>query len=534
MLFVVLCLGIGLVSGCAGTKPTQPAPPAPKTDEPTKTGGKVIAGTPYGPTTFDPAYCTEEGGIDVMNHVFNALYSRNDKFQIIPNLALSHENPDPLTWVFHLREGVMWHDDNEVFPKGQSREVTAEDVKYTFERILDPESKSPRVGLISLVSKVEAVDSHTVKITTKQPDAFLIDNIPSVYIVPKEAVEKLGKEKFARNPIGSGPFKFVEFKPDSHVTLVRNDAYYDKAYLDELTMRVIPDQNVLLVSLETNDVQVNKLLPSPEVPRIREDSRFKTYPSPTYAYRYAAFNVRNPLFSDPELRRLLALALDIDAGIKAIFPEGVAVRAWGPVPPNIVGHDPTLEDLWKIDRSKILDELAALGWKPGTDGILAKGDQKLEFTIKAPSQDPNRTKFAVIIGQQWKELGIKAEVQTLEWGTLIDDMDKGNTDVYIVGGFSGASGMMFLFHTKNQGPPGNASFYSNKSVDELMDKGAITVDVAEREKIWKEAQRIIVSEFAHIPLYHEAWFSATSVKVNDFFPSFRFHSSQNNVWLTKN
>lgn len=529
---VALALIFGSLAGCAGQEQPKATPPAKPADP--KVGGKIVAGNPYGPTTFDPAYCTEQGGIDVINLVMDALYARDDKNAIIPDLALSHENPDPTTWVFKLRKGVMWHDDNEVFPKGKSREVTSADVKYTFERLLDPANKSPRVSLISTVTKVEAPDPYTIKVTTKEPDAFLLENLPSVYIVCKEAIDKLGKEKFAKAPIGCGPFKFVEFKPDSHVKLVRNDAYYQKPYLDELTVKIIPDQNVSLVALESNDVQVTEILPSPEIPRMMKNDKFKVYPSPTWAYRYASFNCKKEPFTDPKLRKALCMALDIDLGIKAIFPEGVAIRAYGPVPKNVVGYDETLKDLWQFDKTKAKEALAALGWKPGSDGILQKGGKKLQFTIKAPSQDPNRMKFAVILSQQWKDIGVKADVQSLEWGTLIDDMNKGNTDVYIVGGFSGASGMGFLFHTKNQGVPGNASFYSNKQVDALIDKGSVTVDTAAREKIWKEAQRLLVSEYPHIPLYHEAWFTAASNKVNDFFAPFTFNTSKNNTWLTKN
>lgn len=522
-----------MLFGCGGQPAATPATPAKPAVDP-KVGGRLVWGNPYGPTTFDPVFCNEEGGINVIHQVFLALLARDADNNLIPSLALSYENPDNLTWVFKLRKGVMWHDDNAVFEKGKSREVTAADVKYTFERILDPATKSPRIGLISNVAKVEVVDTHTVKITTKQPDAFLAENLPSVYIIPKEAIDKLGPEKFARNPVGSGPFKFVEFVPDSHVRLVRNDLYWNKPYLDELLMKVIPDQNVLLVALESNDVQVARLIPSPEVPRIKADSRYRAYPTPTSVYRYAAFNCEKPLFKDPKVRRALALALDIDSGIKAIFPEGVAIRAYGPVPKGILGWDNDLKDLWQGGKDKAKQELEALGWKPGPDGILQKDGQKMQFTIKTSSMDPNRQKFAVIISQQWKEIGVKADVLTLEWGTLVADANSGNTDVFVLGGYSGASGMGFLFHSKNHGAGGNSSRYTNKQVDELIDKGSVTVDAAQREKIWKQAQRLIVSEYAHIPLYHELMYQATSARVNEYIPSMTFNSVKNNTWLTKN
>ncbi|MDI6894717.1 MAG: ABC transporter substrate-binding protein [Bacillota bacterium] len=527
-LIVVGVVLLGLLGSAGACRQSEPQ--AQKTG---KEGGTLIVGNPYGPTTFDPAYCTEQGGIDVIMLVFDSLIAHDDKYQIMPQLAESWESPDPVTWVFHLRKGVKWQDDNEVFPKGKAPEVTADDVKYTIERLLNPETKSTRASLVKQVDKVEAVDKYTVKITTKQPDAFFLDNLASVFIVNQQVIEKLGKDRFAKNPIGSGPFKFVEFVPDSHVKLRRNEAYFVKPYLDELTVKIIPDQNVLLVSLESGDVGLDRLLPSPEIPRIKSDSRYVTYPGPLRAYRYAAFNCKNPLFTDVRVRKAIAMALDLDSAIKAIFPEGVAERAYGPVPPNIVGHDPSLKDLWKYDPEGAKALLKEAGWKQGSDGLWVKDGKKLTFTIKAPSQDPNRSKFAVIMSEQLKAIGVKAEVQLLEWGTLISDMDSGNTDMYIVGGFSGPSGMIFLFHSRNQGSAGNASFYSNPQVDELLDRGAVTVDRAEREAIWKQAQRIVVQDFVHIPLYHEAWFGAHSTKVQDFMPDWGFVTVKNNTWLQK-
>jgi len=527
--FVVL-VGLALVlSSCGPSEQGAEGTPEEPKDE--KFGGTLRFGSPYGPTTFDPAYSTEQGGINIIYQVFDRLYTRAGDNSLIPGLAESYENPDSKTWVFHLRQGVTWHDGNEVFAEGESRDVVADDVVYTIERLLAEETASPRKPLVEAVAEAKALDDYTVEIVTKEPDAFFLGNIASVPIVPQEAIEKLGKEGFGRFPIGSGPFEFVEYEPDSHVILQRNEDYWNEPYLDKVEYRVVPDLNSLLVSLESGDVDAIELMPVEEYGRINEDENFVIIDSPTLAYRYAAFNTKNELFMNRDVRKAVTMAIDIDAAVSNIFPEGLAVRAYGPVPPHVMPVDDKLQDYWTYDPEGAAQLLAEAGWEDSDgDGVLDKDGQAFAITIKTPGQDRPRTKFGVIIADELQKLGIAAEPQPLEWGTLIADMNSGNTDMYICGGFSGDNGIIFLFHSRNQGSAGNSSFYENPEVDRLLDLGAITVDPEEHQEIWYEAQRLIVQDYPHIPLYHQKWFGVASARVHDM-ANFILVDTERNTWI---
>lgn len=528
-LILIILATMLLLIGC-GSGNQQPQPGG--STEP-KEGGTLVLGDSWSVVTMDPAMYNDDGSWHVINNVFDALVAHNSKREIIPRLAESWENPDNNTWIFHLRKDARWQDGNEVFPEGEGPEVTAEDVKYSIERILDPATRSARVTLVNSVDKVEVIDKYTVKITTKEPDAFLLDNLASVYIVNKQIIETLGPEKFARNPIGSGPFKFEEMKPDDYVSLVRNEDYYIKPNLERIIIKPIPDPNALLIALESGDVDVVAQVPQKDVERIEVDPNLEVMRQATAAYRYMAFHCENEPTKDPKFREAIALAIDMDAAVNAIFPPGMAERAYGPVCPNILGYDPSLSRYWEYNPEKALDILAELGYQDTDgDGYLDKDGKPLTLRIIAP-QDTNRTKLSVIVATSLDELGIKTEVQNLEWGTLLSEVEKGNFDIHILGGYSGPNGMLFMFHSRNRGPNGNSSLYSNPEVDELLDRAITLVNPAEREPVWKQAQELIVQDKPHIPAYHEYFFFAYNKKVQDYYGSFQFVTLENNVWLSE-
>ena len=237
--------------------------------------------------TLDPHLSASDFDFAVLSQIFDTLVATGKDSQPIPRLATGWENPDDLTWVFHLREGVYWHDGNAVFPKGQSRQVVADDVKYSIERVLNPETRSPYLGALSNIDRVEVIDDFTVKIVTKSPDPFLLDPIrlAGIAIVPREAVEKLGPAGFAREAVGSGPFKLVRFVPDDQVVLERNENYWKKPLLDRVVFKIIPDDIVAVMALEAGDVHVSLSVPPNEVDRLRSDQRIKLYRSAQGWYR---------------------------------------------------------------------------------------------------------------------------------------------------------------------------------------------------------------------------------------------------------
>ena len=485
--------------------------------------------------TLDPHLSASDFDFAVLSQIFDTLVATGKDSQPIPRLATRWENPDDLTWVFHLREGVYWHDGNAVFAKGQSRQVVADDVKYSLERVLDPETKSPYLGALSNIDRIEVIDDLTVKIVTKSPDPFLLDPIrlAGIAIVPREAVEQLGVAGFARQAIGSGPFKLVRFVPDDQVVLERNDAYWKKPLLERVTFKIIPDDIVTIMALEAGDVHASLTVPPNEVDRLRGDQRISLYRSAQGWYRGLGFNVQTPPFDELKVRKALAMAADIDSAVANVFGEN-AQRAYGQVGPGLLGYDPSLAELWPYDPEGALALLAEAGFTPGPDGTLQRDGQKLTVEIKTMNE-PARVRIVTIMVTQMRELGIDASLAIQEVGTWSADLQNGNSGLFMDFAYSGATGLHAMFHSDNIGAS-NAHFYSNPEADELLSRGSVTVDPKEREAIWKEAQRLIMEDVVVIPLYFEFGYTAADARVNDFIPqqwNLNLVSEENNVWLSR-
>lgn len=485
--------------------------------------------------TLDPHLTADDFDFAVLSQIFNTLVRTGKDSTPIPDLAQSWENLDDTTWVFHLRPGVYWHDDNAVFPKGESRQVVADDVKYSLERVLDPETKSPFAGALSSIASIEVIDELTIKLVTKGPDPFFLDAIrlAGIAIVPKEAIEQLGPSGFSRQPIGSGPFKIVRFVPDDQVALQRNDDYWKKPLLSGVTFKIIPDDVVAVMALEAGDVQLSLSVPPSEVDRLRQDKRIRLYRSTQGWYRGLGFNVEASPFNEWEVRKALAMATDISGAVMNVFGDN-AIRAYGQVGPGLVGYDPTLEDIWPYDPDGALDLLTKAGFTPGPDGILQRDGEKLTVEIKTMNE-PARIKIVTIMVTQMRKLGIDAKIAIQEVGTWVADLQGGNTGLFMDFAYSGPTGLQAMFHSSNTGIS-NVHFYKNSEVDALLDQGSVTIDPEARAVVWKKAQRLLMEDVVVIPLYFEFGYTASDSRLNDFVPqqwNLNLVSEENNVWLSR-
>lgn len=484
-------------------------------------------------TTLDPIMTANDPDYAVISQMFNSLVRIGKDGEVIPDLAVSWENPDDQTWIFKIRRGVQWHDGNRIFPEGRSRDVTAEDIRYTYELIMKPETKSPFAGALASVASMEVPDPYTLVIRTKYPDPFLLDTIrlAGIGIVPKEAYESLGPAGFARSPVGSGPFEFVEWMPDDHVTLRRNEDYWKTPYLDRVEFRIIPDLTVATLALEAGDVDAVLAVPPEDVARLKKDSRFQVYRSSLGFYRGLGFNVQRAPFDDVRVRKALAMAVNIDAAVANVFGDN-AMRAYGQVGPTLVGHDPALKELWPYDPAGAARLLEQAGWRKGADGFWAKEGKRLEVEVKTLNE-PGRVRVVTILVTEWRRFGVDARINVQETATWISDLQQGNTGVFMDFAFSGATGLHALFHSDNIGVS-NVHFYKNPTVDELLSQGSRILDPRKREVVWKQAQRLIMEDAPVIPLYFEFGYSATSAKVQGFIPqrwNLNLVSEESNVWL---
>jgi len=456
-----------------------------------------------------------------------------DNFKPAPLLASRWETPDVRTWIFHLRQGVLFQDGNEVFPSGTKRELTAEDVVYSINRFI----KVSTAFTLGEIDSVTAMDRYTVRLKTVTPNPFLISDpnrLARVGIVPREAVEKLGEDGFAQHPIGSGPFKIEEFVPNQRVTFVRNDRYWLPVYPDRVEFVYLPDPTVATIALQGGQTDVIPYLLN--VDSVRDLSRRPGIQliARGGSYRGLGFNVRTAPFNERPVRDAISKALNIDTAVNSVLGP-YAQRAYGQVPPWVpFGYDPTLKSLWTNDPRSALKELAEVGFTEKTgDGILARRGQPLRIQIKVIAG--SQVRVLTILVTQLRELGIDASLLQQDVATWAADLVGGkNTGVFFDFSYAGTTGLFELFHSRNIGRS-NTHFYANERVDSLLDEALRTNNQARQSLLWKMAQQLIMQDRVAIPLYHEQGYSAVRARVHDWVPPWgglRLVSPENSVYLT--
>lgn len=483
---------------------------------------------------LDPYKSANSDEINAYAQIFDPLITfSQDDYQPVPHLAESWETPDDTTWVFKLREGVTFQDGNDVFPEGEGRELTADDVVYSINRFLEVST----AFTLGDIEEVAAVDRYTVRIKTAAPDPFLVtdpNRLGRVLIVPREAIEQLGEEEFARNPVGSGPFEITSFTPDQSLEFTRNEDYWLPINLGGLEFVFIPDPTVQTIALESGDVDV-----IPYIFNVDSVSQLSENPDLTLiegfgSYRGLGFNVTTPPFDELAVRDAISKAIDIDGAIAAVVaPFGV--RAYGQVAPwTGFETDASLGNLWEYNPDAALAELAEAGFADSDgDGILDRDGQPLSFNIKTIAG--SHVRVLTILVTQMQELGIDANLLQQDGAVWGDDLQQGNdTGVFFDYSFSGITGLYSLFHSSNNGRS-NTHFYSNAEVDALLDEASRTLDFQTRNDLWLEAQKLIMQDRVGIPLYFESGYAVTSNRVQDFVPAIaglHLVSTENNVSLS--
>ena len=472
---------------------------------------------------------------DSQSVIFDTLFILSkDDFKPIPSLAESWTNPDPLTWVFSLKKGVLFHDDNPIFPKGTRREVTADDVVYSVNFMI----KTSTAFTLGPVTSVKALDRYTVEIKTQTPQPFLVNDpnrLCRACIIPKEALDKLGEDGFAKYPIGTGPYKFKSFSPDSGLLLVKNAFYRLPVYLDEVEFVVIPDPLAQTIALQSGEIDIIKHLFNLEMAdSFEKNAKFDVIKSGGGSYRGLGFNVTVAPYNNPAVRKALSMFLDIDTAFKAVIGNH-GERAYGQVPPWVpFGYDPSLKNLWTYDPAQGLKILAANGFKDiNGDGFLEYNDKPFKIEIKTLAG--SQVKALTILATQLREKGINASVLTQDTAVWADDLVKGNTTVFFDYSFAGTTGFHSLFHGSMIGSA-NTHYYNNPEVNKLLDDALTKVKFDDLSSLWKKAQRLVFQDTVGIPLYFEFSYSVTNKKVVDFIPPWGglvLVSSENNVWLNK-
>jgi len=442
-------------------------------------GNVLRYGTETEPAGFDPHTISSHASIRIMAQVYNQLVDMNENLEVIPELATSWEiSDDNMTYTFHLADNVYFH---------SGRKMTAEDVKYSLERVLDPNlgalgNSSSYAGDIA---SVEAVDDTTVKITLSKVNVTFLSNMSSSYcsIVDKDVVEA-NEGSLLQADGGTGPYTLGEYVPDNHTTVNAFDKYFDeagKATFDAIEFYVMTDASSRLNALRTGAVDLI-VADTAMLSLINEGDPIQVISYQTRDYVGLFMNCKREPFTNPLVRQAINYALDREEIIEFAYNGQAAVSGFIP---SSMGHwavDVTEKDYYTQNMEKAKELLAEAGYADGFETVITVG---LEDGIRD---------MGIIVQQYLAELGIKAEVQNEENAQYIDDWKAHNFDIMICHNGAGSDpnrGVAFFFSSTGSA---NIQDYANERVDELCVLGTATTDVAEREAYYKEAINIILDE----------------------------------------
>ena len=474
MVFAALLCGAFLLSGCGSSKASADS-------------ATVNFLMDSAPTNLDPRIGADAYSEHVDGLIFSSLVARDAHFNVIPDLAQRWEISNPLTYVFHLRPGVKFHD---------GRPLTSADVKYTFDTILFGALKTPKRGGFKMVTSVEAPDGATVIFHLSEPYASLLSTIvsPAIGIVPRGSGAEI-----AQHPIGTGPFRFVSATTDEEIVLERNDHYFAGApKIERLRMRIVPDPIVRALELRKGsaDATINSLTPDTVVTLAKERG-LAAVEEPGTSVAYLSFNFDDPILAKREVRQALAYATDRATIIKYLL-RGQARQAQSLLPPNHWAFDADVQQ-YDFDPARAEKMLDATGYPRGGDGV------RLRLTLKTSTDEFTRLTSAAI-ADQWKRVGVVLELRPLEFATFYTDITRGSFQMYTlrwVGANTDPDVFEYVFGSKRMPPVGaNRGHYRNAELDGLLDQARVEMDQAKRKEILARVQEIVAADEPYINLWY--------------------------------
>lgn len=441
------------------------------------------------PSNLDPRVGTDGQSERIDSLIFDSLVRKDEHFGIRPWLAERWEIPDPTTYVFHLRRGVRFHD---------GRPLTARDVKWTLDSIRNGTVLSLKSSAFKLVEGVDAPDDFTVVFHLKEPDAPLLWSLTdgALGVVP------YGSDKnFNRNPIGSGPFRFVRFDPDSQVILSRNDDYWaEHAKIERVRFTIVPDSTTRALELRKGsaDVAASNSLPLDMVNNLRHDPKLQVQQEPGTNLLYVAFNLRDPILKNVQVRQALAYAIDREPMLHYLFADAGRL-ADSVLPPEHWAYNGAVAH-YPHDPEKANALLDAAGYPRGRDGA------RFHLTMKTSTEETSRL-LAAVLQQQLRNVGIALDIRSFEPTTFYADVVKGLFQMYTLRwlGYSNQDPDIFeyAFYTASFAPKAaNRSYYSNPRVDQLIEEGRRTLDPEERKKVYAEVQSILAHDLPYIDFWY--------------------------------
>ena len=435
-------------------------------------------------TTTDPYDANDTLSQAVAKSFYQGLYGFDKNLKMIPVLADSHTvSKDGLVYTFKLKSGIKFHDGTD---------FNAEAVKTSFDRVTNPENKLKRYTLYKNIAKTEALDTATVRVTLKEPFSPFINTLahPSGVIISPAALAKFGSKGIAQNPVGTGPFKFVEWKSTDYLKVAKWEGYWKKGYpkIDSITWRPVVDNNTRAAMMQTNEAHFAFPMPPEALESLSKKASLEVTKAPSIIHRYLSMNTQQKPFDNPKVREAINYAINKDALVKVAF-SGYAVPAEGVLPQGV--EYATKLGPWPYNPVKAKELLKEAGYPNG-----------FESTLWSAYNYTTAQKVIQFVQQQLAQVGIKVQVRALEAGQRVELVESAQDPatapvrMYYVGWSSSTGEADWAIRpllASESLPPKmfNTAYYKNPEVDADIAKALVTTSSTEKARLYADAQQRI-------------------------------------------
>lgn len=515
-------LGIGASAAVAGPilaacAPSAPGPAAPAaTQAPAAEATPAAEGPKRGGTMvwmghqevagMSPADTGPTVQAVLINNIHNPLVYYNEFTELELVLAQSFDvSDDGLTYTFKLHEGVKFHD---------GKELTAADVKYTYDFYRDPANATPIAGWFTGIDNIETPDDYTVVVNMAEVNAASLSNWASTLIVQSEYHAEVGEAEYRTAPIGTGAFQVKEWRPAEFTELVAfEDHFRGRPYIDAIRQDVVPEPSVRMIALQTGeaDSAVWPLLVEDSIV-LDEDPNFVVFRTLANSIKHFPLNNGLPQLSDKQVRQAMMHALDRQRIIDDLW-NGVAQVAHSNLSPKNKFYYKADLKRYDFDPDKAQAMLDEAGWIVGDDGVREKDGVKLSFTCTTITGDQARRPIAELAQQFFKEVGIDMQLAEAPVASILEGMREGTMDASLYNWTYGTTPEPDPFSTLHSKGGNNFCEYSNPRMDELIEQGVQIVDPEKRRPIYYEIQELFVEDVPCLYLQFDEWMNPFSGRV---------------------
>ncbi|MBM4327395.1 MAG: peptide-binding protein [Deltaproteobacteria bacterium] len=463
-----------------------------KADEPAY-GDMIVRGSIGDASVLLPVLAMDSASFDITGLIYNGLVKYDKDIQIVPELCEKWDiSEDNLRIRFHLRKDVKWQD-GEPF--------TARDVEYTYKVYIDEKTPTAYATDFKRVENFHKLDDYTFEVTYKEPYAPALGSW-TTGVLPAHLLEgtDITKSPLKRHPIGTGPYKFVEWKTGEKIIVDANKDYFaGRPYISRVLTRIIPDPATMFLELKAGRIDQMGLSPlqySRQSTGKWWEENFHKYQYLSFSYAYLGYNLRDWKFEDKRVRQALTSAINRESIVEGVL-LGLGVVAHTPYKPDTYWYNPNVKK-WPYNKALAKELLAEAGWKDTDgDGILEKGGKPFEFTILTNQGNDVRKNAATIIQRDLKEVGVKVHIRVIEWAAILKNfIDKRRYEAIVLGwGIGQDPNQIDIWNSeKTKEHQLNFMSYDNKEVDWLLEQGVKTYDRAERKKFYDKFQEIIAED----------------------------------------